>query len=177
MYPLLVDPDASIRCTADISGAWQFVVALDRARLPAGPFMLQLGPTDPPAGAPKERTVVEIDLSQAGVDAAKGDVHFDRELGKPQPWRSGAVLEPFGEWDYALDTRCGIGSLGEINAIDWATDATAVPDAWAPAVGDDGELVVKVAIRSEPEAHVDATANGLTIRYLPATAPPLACPA
>jgi hypothetical protein len=52
-------------CTADAI-PHAYVVALDRARLPAGPFAIQLGAEDPPPGATEERTLVDADLSQPG---------------------------------------------------------------------------------------------------------------
>jgi hypothetical protein len=175
VYPLLVDPDANLGCTDDIAGSWQFLVALERSRLPAGPFMVQLGPGDPPGGAPKERTVVDIDLSQPGAVAGKDDVHFDPTIGQPKPARSGMVLEGFMPEDYAFDVRCGIGYLGEINGIHWLSDRVDVPEAWQGSVGPDGELVVSVDIIEGPDARIEATLNGETVRYDAVREAPAAC--
>jgi hypothetical protein len=51
-----------------------YVVALARSQLPSGPFAIQLGEDDPPAGVPEERTVVGADLSQPGSVAEPGDI-------------------------------------------------------------------------------------------------------
>jgi hypothetical protein len=177
VYPLLVDPEANMACTSDLAGAWQFLVALERSRLPAGPFHVQLGPADPPGGAPGERTVVDVDLSMPGSTAGPGDIHVDPTIGEPQPERSGTTLEPapFGVSDYAFDVRCGVGYLGELNGIDWVSDVTDVPAAWQGSVGEDGELVVRVAIVEGPDPHVTATLNGETLRYDAVREAPPAC--
>jgi hypothetical protein len=61
-------------CTADAM-PHAYVVALDRDRLPHGPFAIQLGADDPPYGAPEERTVVDVDLSAPGSTATPGQIH------------------------------------------------------------------------------------------------------
>jgi hypothetical protein len=165
VYPLLVDPEAHIACTDDIAGAWQFLVELERSRLPAGPFMVQLGPDDPPSGAPEERTVVDVDLSQPGTVAGADDVHLDPTIGEPKPAHSGMVMEGFEPEDYAFDVRCGIGYLGEINGVHWVTDRADVPAAWQGAVSPDGELVVIVEFYYGEDAHLEASLGGETVRY------------
>jgi hypothetical protein len=175
VYPLLVDPEANIACTDDIAGSWQFIVALERDRLPVGRFMIQLGPEDPPAGAPQERTVVDVDLSTPGAIADRDDVHFDPSIGEPRPLRSGTGVEPFGESLYAFDVRCGIGYLGEINEIHWVSNTTDVPEAWQESVTEDGELVVRIALVPGEDAHAEASLNGKTIRYDAVREPPPAC--
>ncbi|MEM8747349.1 MAG: hypothetical protein AAGF91_11650, partial [Actinomycetota bacterium] len=55
-------------CTDDANPE-AYVVALDRSELPVGPFIVQLGADDPPPGAPEERTVVAVDLSEPGSTA------------------------------------------------------------------------------------------------------------
>ncbi|HUX71358.1 MAG TPA: hypothetical protein VMV41_12650 [Cellulomonadaceae bacterium] len=47
-----------------------FVVAVKRTMLPTGPFVVQLNAANPPLGASKERTVVDVDLSAAGSTAS-----------------------------------------------------------------------------------------------------------
>jgi hypothetical protein len=175
VHPALVDPEANLVCTSDLAGAWQFIVELERSRLPSGPFHVQLGPDDPPPGAPRERTVVDVDLSAPGATADRTEIHFDPSIGEPEPLRSGMVIEPFGEWDYAFDVRCGIGYLGEINSIDWVSETTDMPAAWEGSVDADGELVVRIAIVEGADAHVDATLSGETIRYDPVREAPPAC--
>ncbi len=79
VYPLIVMPDAPVACTADLAGSYQYFVALERSRLPEGPFMVQLSPDGPPNNTRGERTVVDIDLSEPGVAAEKSDVHLARD--------------------------------------------------------------------------------------------------
>ncbi len=70
-------------CTADAI-PHSFVVAVDRTLLPAGPFVVQLTGTDPPPGAPRERTVVDADLSVPGSTAPTGQLHLDPDC-RPHP--------------------------------------------------------------------------------------------
>ena len=49
-------------CTDD-ANPHAYVVAVDRALLPPGPFAVQLTEHDPPAGVPEERTEVDADLT------------------------------------------------------------------------------------------------------------------
>lgn len=44
-----------------------YVVAVERSALPAAPFDVQLDADDPPAGAPEERTTIEVDLRSPGA--------------------------------------------------------------------------------------------------------------
>jgi hypothetical protein len=44
-----------------------YVVAVERSALPAAPFDVQLDADDPPAGAPEERTTVDVDLHSPGA--------------------------------------------------------------------------------------------------------------
>lgn len=69
-------------CTSD-ANPHAYVAAVKRARLPSGPFAIQLASHDPPAAAPEERTVVDVDLSPPGAVAAPGDVHPDPALPEP----------------------------------------------------------------------------------------------
>ncbi|MBC7290626.1 MAG: hypothetical protein H5T83_04710 [Actinotalea sp.] len=79
-------PDSA--CNGD-ANPHAFVVAVDRAVLPAGPFVVQLDADDPPPGAPQERTVVDVDLSVPGATATDEQIHLDPDAG-PQP---GPLLE------------------------------------------------------------------------------------
>jgi hypothetical protein len=71
-------PDSA--CAAD-ARPHSFVVAVKRTLLPAGPFVVQLNATDPPPGAPKERTVVDVDLSAPGSTASAAQLHPDPAAG------------------------------------------------------------------------------------------------
>lgn len=70
-------------CAAD-ANPHAFVVAVERGALPPGPFVVQLGPDDPPPGAPQERTVVDVDLSPPGATATDEQLRRDPDAG-PQP--------------------------------------------------------------------------------------------
>ncbi len=63
-------------CTGD-ARAHSYVLAVERSVLPRGPFVVQLGPDDPPPGAPEERTVVDADLSVPGATARDDQLHAD----------------------------------------------------------------------------------------------------
>lgn len=60
-------------CTMDAIGH-AYVVTLERSLLPEGPFAIQLGAEDPPAGVPEERTIVHVDLSSPGSIAEPDDI-------------------------------------------------------------------------------------------------------
>ena len=55
-------------------GPHAFVVAVKRSALPTGRFALQLRATDPPPGAPEERTLVTTDLSAPGSIATNDQI-------------------------------------------------------------------------------------------------------
>ena len=61
-------------CTADAL-PHAYVVALERAKLPHGPFAIQLGADDPPPGATEELTIVDADLSAPSSTAEANQVH------------------------------------------------------------------------------------------------------
>ncbi len=54
--------DGLMACTADAI-PHAYVVAVERSRLPVGPFAIQLDQDGPPPGAPEERTVIDVDLT------------------------------------------------------------------------------------------------------------------
>lgn len=69
----IVETSNQMACTDDAI-PHTYLVALDRTRLPEPPFHIQLGPEDPPAGVPEERTIVEADLRPAGSTASPDQV-------------------------------------------------------------------------------------------------------
>ena len=133
-------------CNADANPE-AYVVAVERVRLPEGPFAVQLGSGDPSRGSPEERTVVHIDLSEAGAAATEDQIGFDPTL-VDEPWRidlihRNGVVEPGLPFTYALRTDCSLHAVGPINHIVWAVvdsetvdtvlpDSVAIglPDAW-----------------------------------------------
>lgn len=153
-------------CTADAAPR-AYVVALERSRLPSGPFAIQLDAEGPPQGAPEERTIVEADLSVPGAVARPDQVHGDPSLPGPNILGSGAIIEDGYPATYGFSTDCGIEWLGEINSVRWRTDAADVPPAWASAVDDAGFLVVEVLLVTDPEPMLTAAANGHSVTYRP----------
>jgi hypothetical protein len=169
VYPLVVNTDQAIACTDDLSGAYQFVAALERAELPPGPF--EIGLDGGGGGALWRGRWVDVDLSQPGSVAGEDDI------GKPPRRypRSGTLQEPFGSFRYVMDASCGAGYLGVINDTHWVTDRQGLPAAWANAVEPDGDLLVKVRLRTKPEPHARVSLGGTTLRYEPASEAPPAC--
>jgi hypothetical protein len=163
---VLVDPPSA--CTADANPR-AYLVALQRAKLPSGPFAIQLGANDPPSGVPEERTLVDVDLSQPGAVAGPGDVHGDPSLPEPFINESGAIVEPGFPAPYRLHVHCGIEWLGHVNNIAWRTDVPAdvldfVPPEWEPAVRDES-IDLSILLQTDPEPMIEATANGHTVVY------------
>lgn len=66
-------------CTADANPR-AYLVALQRDRLPAPTYHLQLRADDPPRGVPEERTVVSADLREPGTALGPDDTGPDPEL-------------------------------------------------------------------------------------------------
>lgn len=164
IYPLIVNPDNPGVCTDD-ANPYTFIVALDRERLPAPPFHIQLDANEPPAGAPEERTVVEADLREPGSTAAPEEVGFDPNLGGPTPDRSGTVIEPGFPWDYVVDLACGFEHLGEINSYQWVASEP-IPDSWTAATEESSEVTVELVLHEgDPEPSVDVTFAGETVTY------------
>lgn len=89
--------------------------------------------------------------------------------------RSGAIVESVGSASYLLDARCGVGYLGELNAIDWTTETSALPEEWLELQDKDGSVLVEVRLRTEPEPTVTAAAGGVSIIYRPTVETPPAC--
>jgi hypothetical protein len=199
VYPLIVDPDAPIGCTDD-ANPFAFVVAVGRQKLPTAPFSIQLGPQAPPVGAPRERTVVEADLSKPGAVAEPGEVHADRTHRRENVLQSGAVVEPGFAQPYRFDVGCGIDWLGVVNDIQWRLDPrdhehagggkgespvstgsiespgnAELPPAWGPLVSADGTLEVSLLLLTDPEPRVEVTAEGVTLGYIPSLEAPPAC--
>jgi hypothetical protein len=174
---VLVDPPPA--CNDD-ANPYAFVVSVERDRLPAGPFAIQLGADDPPPGAPQERTYVDVDLTRTGAVAGPEDLRSGTrdDLGGSGALRSGDVVEPGYPARYALDVRCGATWLGELNRTVWRTDDVDsdpghVPPAWAEAAR--GDVVeVEVELSTDPPT-ITAEANGYAVEYEPASEPMPGC--
>lgn len=165
---VLVDPP--MFCTDD-ARPHAYVVAVERAGLPTGPFIIQLDADGPPAGAPEERTVVHVDLSRPGAIIGPGEAHPDPSLPEPHVLGPGAAIDPGGAWTYRLDVHCGIEWLGKINGVDWRTDIPAgvaayLPPEWRSAVVLE-RIEVSITLEIEPDATITATVNGHSVIYRP----------
>jgi len=176
VYPLTVVFGEDEGCTAD-ANPHAYIVAIERGRLPAGPFAIQLGPEDPPAGVPEERTLVNTDLSSPGAVATAEQVGPDPALiqasQQPEIFDSGEYLWSDPPWPYRLSVRCGIGVLGQLNGIWWMTgaDTVAVPSEWAGVVDATSEsIIVELNLNDGPDPTMTATANDHTISYEPVRA-------
>ena len=150
------------RCTAD-AVPHAFVVALERSRLPAGPFAIQIGAELSESAKPTQRLMVDVDLSGPGAVAGLGAVDFDDSLS--QAIRSGAEnIKPGETWTYRFNTRCGIEWLGEVNGVAWRTNRL-MPESWESAVEAYGALEVKVTLRTGTEQWIEAELGGETVSY------------
>jgi hypothetical protein len=169
VYAVIVLPNPPVACTDD-ANPHAYVVAMERDRLPQGPFAIQLDSNDPPPGAPEERTVVNVDLSQAGSVAGPGDIGQDPSLPGPQYVESGDIIETGFPQPYQFNVRCGIEWLGEFNNYSWRTDA-AMPPEWlekGEELVDAGEIiVVTITMFEGSEPRVEAEANGAVVYYEP----------
>lgn len=169
LYAVIVLPNPPVACTAD-ANAHAYVVAIERESLPPGPFAIQLDSNDPPPGAPEERTVVEVDLSQPGSVAGPGDIGQDPSLPGPQYVESGDMIETGFPQPYRFYVHCGIEWLGEFNNYSWRTEE-AMPPEWLETGGelyDTGEtIVVNISMFEGSQPRVEAEANGAVVTYEP----------
>lgn len=170
--------DQQMACTADAIGQ-AYVVALLRSKLPGGPFAIQLDSSGPPAGAPEERTIVDVDLSQPGAIAEPGEVHGDPNLPEPYFVGPGDFVEPGYETAYRQSTHCGLEWLGPLNDVNWRTDVPAgaidwIPTEWRSKVTDES-MQLNVLIETEPEPTLTATAKGHSVIYRATVEEPPGC--
>jgi hypothetical protein len=153
-----------------------YLVAVDRARLPRGPFAIQLGATDPPAGVPEERTLVTVDLSASGSTATDDQIGTDPALfaavDEGYVIGAGGIIEPGFPASYRLDLQCDFELIGPINGIVWTADTPRIsspPDpAWTDASDADGTVLVEILLTENPPG-LTLTANGHTESYGPAS--------
>jgi hypothetical protein len=176
---VLVDPAAA--CTADANPR-AYLVAVDRSRLPAPPFAIQLTAEDPPGGVPEERTLVDADLRAPGSVATAEQVHGDPNLLQPGTnfVESGDTIETGFPADYRMSVHCGVEWLGVLNDVAWRTPVPAgttdwIPPAWEQVVAMDQSIILTVELSPGPDPTVSATANGQTLVYTPSSDPPPGC--
>lgn len=167
VYAEIVMTTPAVACTED-ANPHAYVVAVERSILPVGPFTIQLGPdviTD-------EATRVEADLSVPGTTLTPDQVHpvvpsDDRYV------VSGDYIEEGFPTAYQFNTHCGIEWLGELNGVLWRTDQP-LPDAWIE-VAKIEMVVVEVVLATGNPPTVTATANGVSLTYLPDPGPQPGC--
>lgn len=166
VYAVIVLPNPPAACTAD-ANPHAYVVAIERNKLPEGPFAIQLDSDGPPQGAPEERTVVDVDLSQPGSVAGPGEIGQDPSLPGPQYVKSGDIIETGFPQPYQFYVHCGIEWLGEFNGLNWRTDDPFPPE-WTGAKLIDFETIeVEITLSTGNPPQIDATANGATVTYMP----------
>ncbi len=150
VHAAFVNPGNPVVCTSD-ANPHAFVVAVERARLPAAPFALQLDADDPPSGAPEERTTVLVDVRPAGAEVEADDLEVVT-LGDPgadpgpPTFTPDEVIEVGFPWEFRLDLTCGIEFLGPLNSVMWrrvdpvdGSSASVPPAPWQQAA-DDGDV-------------------------------------
>jgi len=159
IYPLIVDTDNSFACTAD-ARPHTYLVGLDRDRLPAPPFYVQIYPD-----LDFDRLLVEADLRPAGSTAMPGDVGPDPNPPGPEPERSGAVIEPGIPWQYEIDLACGWEWLGEINSYQWVASSP-IPDSWTAETEGLSAVTVEVTLNDgDPSPFVEVSFHGESVIY------------
>ena len=163
VYPEIADLNRVLVCTAD-AVPHAYVVAVERSRLPSGPFAIQTKAELSLHAQPGERLRVDVDLSAPGAVAEPGAVRPDARLAKPRG--SGLTVGPGSRSPYRLEARCGIEWLGEVNNVVWRTDE-AMPEEWAERVDEDGDLVVAITMQVGPEPLIEAELGGVTVVYEP----------
>ena len=164
VYPEIVNLAAGRICTSD-AVPHAYVVALERSRLPSGPFVIQIAAELPWRDRLTGRLIVNTDLSAPGAVPDPGAV---RDGTLTPALRSGADgVEPGVISAYRFDPRCGIEWLGEVNGVAWRTDEP-MPEKWESAVEPYGVIEVTIMVRAEPEPLIEAGVNGETITYKPA---------
>ena len=178
----IVLADPPVACTDDANPR-AFLVAVDRVRVPAPPFAIQLSSEDPPGGVPEERTIVDADLRVPGSVAAPEQVHGDPNLLGPQgpeAVQSGGFIETGFPIAYRMSVHCGVEWLGELNGAQWRTIVPAgvgdfLPPEWKQVVAMDESIVVEVLMAEGPNPTVTATANDHAVVYRPADEPHPGC--
>ncbi|HSJ28304.1 MAG TPA: hypothetical protein VLB67_08835 [Acidimicrobiia bacterium] len=179
VYPVIVDLDGPGPCTDD-ANPHAYVVAMERAVLPPDGFVIRLQADDPFPGVADQQTFVHGDVTVPGsyVAGVPGEI-LGEEPGPPvaQP---GGVVEPGIVWSYGLYTHCGIEWLGELNGVQWRAEAIPdeidyVPTEWRTLVDDAEYVTVEIVLEPGDPPTLEATAAGVTVRYLPADEDPPGC--
>ncbi len=173
VYGEFVTPGNPQMCHDDANSE-AYLVAIDRATLPAGPFAVQIGPGDPPRGVPEGRTVVAADLSAPGSTATDAEIGTDPALfesaAQGYTIGPGGIVEPGFAALYRLDLSCDVAAIGPVNGNVWESPAlTETPHAWVATVDDDGVALVEVLLHADPPT-LTLSANGHSETYQPVAA-------
>jgi hypothetical protein len=167
-------------CTADAIGH-AYLVAVQRSKLPHGPFTIQLQSEEPPAGAMEEKTVVDADLSVPGATVGPEQLHSAPPVVDEARVESGGFVEPGYPWRYRLPVGCGVEWLGQLNGVWWRTDVPDgsqawVPDAWRGLVDESGSIDLEITLQTDPDPSISATAGSLTVAYRASPVAGPSCP-
>jgi hypothetical protein len=178
LYPEITSFEAGV-CTADAI-AHAYVVAVQRSKLPHGPFTIQLQSEEPPPGAVEEKTIVDADLSVPGSTVTPEQLPSAPPAVEESRVESGGYLEPGYPWRYRLRVHCGVEWLGKLNDTWWRADLGAgagsfVPSQWEASVDVDGTIDLETLLTVEPEPRIDASAAGHTVTYHTSTQPAPVC--
>jgi len=171
LFGKIVVPGNPAMCTDD-ARPHAYVVSVERATLPQGPFAVQLGASDPPRGVPEERTLVSVDLSSPGTVAADTQIGADPklvgEVDRLGIVGTGATVSLNDPWRYRIPAGCGAKVLGIVNGVLWETDGLGdtptLPPEWHAIADVAGDAVVEVTLAAAPPKLM-ASANGLTLTY------------
>lgn len=170
LRPVIVDPTDPMACTSDLTGAWAFVVAVDRGVLPVGPFTIRVTDGDRPIQ--DEATFVDADLSRPGSTVDDGDLGPPERGPKDDALRDGDHVEPGFPSSYVMYVHCGVGALGYLNDVFWVSQDESlwygeVPGPWQDLADEDQELVVDVQLETGDPPTVTATLNDHSVTYVP----------
>lgn len=159
-------------CNADANPE-AYVVAVERSVLPTGPFSVQLSESDPPPGAPGERTVVDVDLSAPGSAAPDEAIHEDADLGAQAADPSlvaGDFVEPGFPQRYVLDMACEFDVVGPFNDVMWQAVNDGISQnphpAWSTMADAGGSLATELELGVDPPV-LTLSANGHVEIYEP----------
>lgn len=173
----LVTPGPPGACTDD-ANPHSFVVALERAALPEGPFRVQPEARDPYPGTADERTVVDVDLSAPGSSATDEQIGLDPGLTTPGPGagaaRPGDLVEVGYPFTLAVPIAPGAAEpvcLGELNEVSWVA---AAPTDWPPEWKDEaqeggGELILEALMQEGPSPSLVLEHAGIEMEFAVAT--------
>jgi len=164
IYAEIVNLSAVTMCSLDIN-PYPYVVALQRSRLPPGPFAIQTEAELSGHSTLDERLLVDADLSKAGAVPDPGAVNVDDNIPKPRGPETMDIAAGVS-WSIRFDRRCGIEWLGKMNGVAWRADEP-IPAEWEKALEASGAVEVTMTARAEPEPLIEATAHGETIVYKP----------